>query len=274
MEFVRHRLWLVALAVGMAACTTTPTSPSTSSGPRALTVGAASPDPASIPSAILPAPSQALGATRFLAFGDSITYGTLSSFDGIFLSDVPGSYPSLLQGMLRQYNTSPGVPAERFVALNEGLPGETARRGIDRLPGVLTQHRPQVLLLLEGINDMNFGASVEQTAANVHYMVQMARLFNCAVLVATMPQTYPSDYPDGSHRNQSADKIAPFNNEVRRLVSGMQNVHVVDIYAAFGNNRSLMGNDGLHPSSAGYQVMAQQFHAAITSIFPVRGSLQ
>jgi lysophospholipase L1-like esterase len=180
----------------------------------------------------------------------------------------------LLQAMLRQYNASPGVPPTRFVVGNEGVPGETARSGVDRLPRVLAQLGPQVLLLLEGINDMNAGASATQTAANVHTMVQTARLFNCTVLVATMPQTYPSQYPDGTLRNQSADKIVPYNNEVRRLVSGLANVHIVDVYAAFGNNRALMGNDGLHPSPAGYQRMAQEFHAVIERVFPVRGSLQ
>ena len=159
--------------------------------------------------------------------------------------------------------------------MNEGLPGETARQGIDRLPGVLTTNRPQVLLLLEGINDLNFEYPVSQVASNVSTLVQIARLFNCTVLVATMPQTYYSVDPNtGRIRENSTDKIVPFNNEVRRLVSGQQNVHIVDIYAAFGSNRSLMGGDGLHPSPAGYQLMAQEFHRAITEVFPVRGSLQ
>ncbi len=223
-----------------------------------------------MPSAIIPTPPQALGATRFLAFGDSITYGTLSSFDGSFLiNDEVGSYPRLLKGLLDANHT----PAP-FTVFNAGLPGERARQGVDRMPGVLTAQRPQVVLLLEGINDMTFGDSAGQAAGNVEYMVQIARLFNCTVLVATMPQTYASIYPDGSERGQAAEKVVPFNNELRRLLSGRQNVHIVDVYAAFGSDRSLMGNDGLHPTAAGYQRMAQTFHTRIREIFPVRGSLQ
>jgi lysophospholipase L1-like esterase len=90
-----------------------------------------------------------------------------------------------------------------------------------------------------------------------------------------MPQTYYSVDPvTGRVRENSTDKIVPFNNEVRRLVSGLQNVYIVDIYSAFGNDRSMMGGDGLHPSTAGYQRMAQVFHQRISQIFPVRGSLQ
>lgn len=232
-----------------------------------------------MPAAIVPTPPQSLGATRFLAFGDSITFGTLSSFDPAFLiADEAGSYPRLLRSMLNSYNAP-----QQFAVLNYGSPGETARSGVDRLPGVLAgfanpADRPQVVMVLEGINDMNVNnASPAQVAANVLNLVQIGRLFNCTVLVATMPQTYHSTYPNGEVRTQSAEKIVPFNNEVRRLVSGLQNVYIVDVYDAFARHpdpRSLMGHDGLHPTGAGYQVMAQVFHQRISQIFPVRGSLQ
>ena len=261
---------LILGTVSAAACSSTPTSPS--SQPAAVTVGAATQETPSLPAAIIPTPNEALGATRFLAFGDSITYGTISSFDSVFLSNVPGSYPSVLLSWLRQASPS---QSQSFAVLNEGSPGETARNGVNRLPGVLSTHRPQVLLLLEGINDMNINnATPAQVAANVQHMVQTARLYNCTVLVATMPQTYPSTYPDGSVREQSADKIVPFNTEVRRALAGMPNVHIVDVYAAFGSDRSLIGNDGLHPTAAGYQRMAQEFLHVIRQVFPVRGSLQ
>ncbi len=268
-------LGALILAAVLGACTTTPTSPSALSGSGAYTVGAASSGPEAAPTTIIDAPPQALGATRFMAFGDSITAGVLSEiFEGMFLADEAGSYPTLLRNGLNHYHAP-----QAFTVFNEGSPGETARNGIDRLPGRLDQQRPQVLMLLEGINDLNFGASIEQTAANVHHMVQTARLFNCTVLLATMPQTYYSFDPGGPNRpprerHNSTEKIVPYNNELKRLVAGMQNVHVVDLYAAFGNNRAFMGDDGLHPSPAGYQRMAETFYNSIRAVFPVRGSLQ
>jgi lysophospholipase L1-like esterase len=270
----RAALVWIGCAVTAAACsTTTPTSPTAETG--AALVGTASQETPSLPASLVPVPPQALGATRFLAFGDSITWGQISSFDqGIIVADPSGSYPRLLREMLNGYNLPGG-----FAVLNYGVPGETARTGVDRLPGVLGSFapadKPQVVLLLEGINDMNVNnASPSQVATNVLNLVQIARLHNCTVLVATMPQTYHSTYPSGETRTQSAEKIVPFNNEVRRLVSGLQNVHIVDVYSAFGNDRSLIGGDGLHPSPAGYQRMAQVYHQRISQIFPVRGSLQ
>jgi lysophospholipase L1-like esterase len=260
---------VVAMAVLAGACAGSPTAPSSTTSSASL-VGSVSQTPPVVPQAIIPVPPQALGAQRFVAFGDSITSGTLSSFDGMFLyADEPGSYPRRLNAMLDAYNR----PAP-FSVINRGEPGESAHQGSGRLPAVLASDRPQVLLLLEGINDMSGGVSAERTASSVAYMVEVARLHNVTVLVATMPQTYHSVDPQGRERDNAAAQVVPFNAEVRRLVGGQQNVHIVDLYAAFGNDRSLMGGDGLHPSPAGYERMAQTFHAAISTIFTVRGSLQ
>ena len=244
-------------------------------------LGQAAQTPTSIPAAITPAP-QALGATRFLAFGDSITCGVNSiAFDGPSLvtlrclsSDY--GYPERLQGMLRTYN-----PGQTFAVRKRGEPGEWAAEGERRLTSELTElagpsvpvsERPQALLLLEGINDMNNGVSATRAAASVAQMVQIARTFNLTILVATMPQTYRNE----AGRENARDQIVPFNNEVRRLVGGLQNVRIVDLYSAFGTNAygTLIGVDGLHPTPAGYDLMAQQFHAAILQQFPVRGGLQ
>jgi lysophospholipase L1-like esterase len=37
----------------------------------------------------------------------------------------------------------------------------------------------------------------------------------------------------------------------------------VDVYAAWGNRSGLMGADGIHPTEAGYEVIAQTFFDAI-----------
>ena len=39
-------------------------------------------------------------------------------------------------------------------------------------------------------------------------------------------------------------------------------------------DRSFVGNDGLHPTDAGFERMASVFLEAIEAAFPVRGSFQ
>jgi lysophospholipase L1-like esterase len=261
------------IVASAAACTSTPTAPTDTSA--TAVVASISQEPPPVPPRLdaLPPPA-AIGGTRFVAFGDSITYGTFSSFaDARFLYDSPiHSYPNRAELSLRQ--TFP-LQAAALRVINEGVPGEAAFQGRDRIGTVLTTHKPHGLLLLEGINDMNIGRTPAATAAAVVAIIDVARTYNVTVLVGLMPQTYPSVYPGETQtRSQSADQIVPFNNEIRRLTAGMQNVYVVDLYAAFGTNRSLMGGDGLHPTEAGYGLMAQTFVQAIESIFQVRGSLQ
>ena len=262
----------IALLVALtSACTASPTGPTDTS--RAPIVATVSQEPPPIPPRVgdLPPPA-ALGGTRFLAFGDSVTSGTLSGFDGAFLYDAPAhSYPTRVELSLRHIFP---LQADAISVINAGYPGERALEGRQRISSVLTAYNPDAVLLLEGINDMTFGAGALEAAAAVLGVIDVARTHNVTVLVGLMPQTYASVYPNGETRTQAADRIVPFNNELGRLTAGMQNVHIVDLYARFGNNRSLMGADGLHPTAAGYELMAATFVQAIETVFPVRGSLQ
>ena len=267
--------WVMAVAVLAGACSQSPTAPTPATG--SVVVGSVSQEPTSTPAAIIPNVPPVLGATRFVAFGDSITCGVESLFDSLVTLPCPSGtagYPERLRNMLGAY-----APSQAFFVTKRGYPGEWAFDGETRLRSELTEMmgnptlaaRPQGLLLLEGINDMNNGTSATRAAASLAQLAQIGRLYNLTVLVGTMPQTYANTMSGGDN---SADKIVPFNNEVKRLLAGVQNVRIVDLYAAFGSNRALIGGDGLHPTPAGYDVMAQQFHAAIVQTFPVRGSLQ
>lgn len=220
----------------------------------------------------------ALGATRFMAFGDSITWGTASSFDGLFLFDpVPGAdYPTQVDNQLESL-----FPAQDFTVTNAGVPGEWAMQAVSsgRFAQRMAAIRPQGLLLLQGINDLN---NLQGTAATVGYlqqMVEIATLYNTTVFVGTMFQTCVSDN-NGIIRQNAADKIVGFNNAVKAMAAGRQNVYVVDIFAAFGNNCGptggvgILGGDGLHPNPSGYALMATQFTNALRSVFAVRGSYQ
>lgn len=264
-------LTILAVSAFAGACSqASPTAPTAIT--NQVVVGEASQETPSRPAAAVPVPANALGATRFLAFGDSITAGVESQYDGMFFFDSPAAaYPYNLEGMLA------GHPPGGFVVTNSGVPGEAAFTARNRLIGELQAGRPQVLLLLEGINDMTgSGRTPSQAASSVAALVETGRLFNCTVLVATMFQTYESRRPDGTIKNNAHQSIQAFNNELLSRVAGQQNVHVIDLYAAFGTNwgAGYVGNDGLHPTSAGYLRMANEYHNRIAQIFPVRGHLQ
>ena len=95
---------LAALALVSAGCADSPALPT---APTTVLSRGAVPQVGTNPAAdVVPSPN-ALGATKFMAFGDSITFGTLSSFDGAFLFDggSPNSYPGQLESNLKASST-------------------------------------------------------------------------------------------------------------------------------------------------------------------------
>lgn len=263
-------LTAVGLGVG---CSGSPTGPSAASTESlAATAGGGS--------VTVPAPN-ALGGTRFLAFGDSITFGVESSFDEDeppILAPAGADYPAQLDDRLEAQFT-----AQDFVVDNFGAPGESAAAAVSsgRFLQALASRRPQGVLILEGINDLNQGRSIGDTVNALAQMVSIAQLYEATALVATMYQTCVSVEPgSGRVRENSHDRIVAFNSAVRAMVANRQDVYLVDLAPAFGNNCGpsggvgLLGNDGLHPTVAGFTRLATTFDTVLRSAFAVRGSYQ
>lgn len=251
---------VVGASLVLVGCTQTPTSPSRASLPPVTA-------PAS--SAITVTPPRALGVTRFAAFGDSITWGATSAWDARFMSAAAnGGYPERLQANL---NTTHAP--QQFTVFNEGLPGETAVSALTRFRSVLTNRRPQTVLLLEGINDLANGISISQAIGGLRQMLDAAAAVGVPVLIATMYQTYAEVDPDGNYRPNGAAMVPAFNTEVRRLAAGRLNVYLVDLEPLM-QNRTFVGGDGIHLEDAGFDVVATAFRSVIEAAFPVRGSFQ
>ena len=56
--------------------------------------------------------------------------------------------------------------------------------------------------------------------------------------------------------------VEPYNSLIRRMVSA-KGATLVDVHAAWGGRAGLMGADGIHPTEAGYEVIAGAFFDAI-----------
>ncbi|MGQ0734984.1 MAG: SGNH/GDSL hydrolase family protein [Acidobacteriota bacterium] len=251
-------------ALLLSTCSQTPTAPS-AVAPAALL---------ETPTALLPAPltivpPRALGLTRFVAFGDSITWGATSAwFSAYMYAAANGGYPERLEVSLNTFHSP-----QRFTVFNEGLPGELAVNALSRFRSVLTTRRPQAVLLLEGINDLSNDISVSRTIDGLRAMLDAAAVTAVPVLVGTMYPTYAVTDPTGFYRHNGSGQVLAFNTEVRRLLSGRQNVYLVDLEPLMGN-RALVGTDGIHLENLGFDVVTSAFLDAIRRAFPVRGSFQ
>jgi lysophospholipase L1-like esterase len=206
-----------------------------------------------------------LTVTRFMAFGDSVTFGVVSDpvTSGLRPLALPDAYPAKLERMLvLRY------PMQSFLVVNEGQSGETAVQGVSRLAGLLRTNRPEALILLEGYNDLLLGGGVAITPATnaLRTMVRDARNLGVQVLLAGLTPFRP-----GTQRGANAAFVPPFNDQVR-MIAQAEGATYVDTYTTF--DLQLIGVDGLHPTAAGYTRLAEIFAAQITATFERRNNLQ
>ena len=201
--------------------------------------------------------SRSLAATRFVAFGDSITSGIVSTALATpTLAGNPISYPAQLQDSLVER-----YPDQDFTVINAGVGGEDSAQGRARLPGVLDAFRPEVLLLLEGINRLELTGAA-RVASNLDAMVAAGRSRGAIVLLATLT---PVGNIKEIQRPGVRAAIVDLNRRIWQIARDRRLGSVVDLFAVFERNPSLIGRDGLHPTVAGYRVMADEFLGAIVS---------
>ena len=103
-----------------------------------------------------------------LALGDSLTYGTGASA-------VTG-YPTVL-AELTGWNV-----------VNAGVPGDTSAQALARLPALLAEHRPKLVIVSIGGNDFLRKLPESDTRANVHAACKLALESGAQVLLVAVPR--------------------------------------------------------------------------------------
>ena len=92
-------------------------------------------------------------------------------------------------------------------------------------------------------------------------MIGEAQRRNIAVLLATLPPQNPA----GS-RGGGADALPALNREIVKRAAD-EGATLVDLTAALGTFQGYIGADGLHPTPAGYQRIAEVWFEAIKGKF-------
>ena len=223
-------------------------------------------------------PVPVLGATHFMAYGDSITAGEINDDDTgvrcmnqrarltpqeftLFLRPemvIPSlAYPSVVHTLLGGRYTS-----QTFTVINEGKPLDPTDNTARFADAVRADH-PEGVLFLQGVIDLTSDSAVPAIVANVHTDIVEAR--NQGVVSFFLSTLTPVlDFSRGCFLTNSDIRAA--NDELRALAI-RDGVTLVDSWAAFqGHESTYIGGDGLHPSVAGQEVLAQTFFEAIRAI--------
>ena len=159
-----------------------------------------------------------------VAFGDSLTIGVGT--------DPDHAYPAVLERLSGR------------TVINAGVSGELSAGGVARLPAVLDEHRPDLVVLCHGGNDLLRKQSKEQLEANLREMVRIARLRGIPVILIGVPA--PGLFLSSAEvYEEIADEYAlPFEGDV-----------VPEI-----ESDSALKSDPIHPNADGYREMAEAIH--------------
>ena len=162
------------------------------------------------------------GAT-VVALGDSLTYGTGA--------ESASSYPSVLAALTAWH------------VVNAGIPGETAAQGCDRLPGLIAEHRPALVLVLLGGNDFLRRRPDAAISDALAACAASARDAATTLVLMPVPRLGLSGLSD-----------APLYNEASRTLR----VPMVDAGLSDFLGQSAMRADAIHLNAAGYRAMAER----------------
>lgn len=157
-----------------------------------------------------------------LAVGDSLTYGT-----GVAQS---ASYPARLQASIR------------YTVVNAGVPGETSEEALARLPGLLDQYHPQLVILCTGGNDMLRKLDASATQSHIHKMINLIRSRNAQLILIGVPTPTLFGGTPEFYKAMAVEFSIPYEGEILNRIL---------------KDRDLK-SDTVHPNEQGYQLLANR----------------
>ena len=158
---------------------------------------------------------------NIICFGDSLTFGT-GAPEG-------SDYPSRLSDLI-------SIPV-----INAGVPGEVTSAGLIRLPDLLDEFQPQLMILCHGGNDMLRKQDLAVAADNLRSMIRFARQRGVSVILIAVPRPGLLLSPPEFYQQVAEEMGVPIE---------------IDVLSELLSDRSLK-SDVIHPNSEGYRMVAE-----------------
>jgi lysophospholipase L1-like esterase len=162
-----------------------------------------------------------------LAFGDSLTFGTGARPEE--------SYPSVLAGLLG------------CAVANAGVPGEVTAEGLARLPAVLDETEPVLVILCHGGNDFLRRQEREETKANLRRMIALVKERGIDLVLLGVPEPGLLVATSPIYEELAEEFAVPHDDTILRAI-------LTD---------RLLKSDQIHPNAAGYRRLAESLAALI-----------
>lgn len=156
-----------------------------------------------------------------LAFGDSLTYGTGATPET--------NYPAELEKLI----------GHKVVAA--GIPGEITQEGLERLPDVIEEEKPTLIILCHGGNDLLRKTGEDKAEANLRAMIALAKEKGIQVVMIAVPKLGLSLAPAPYYEKIATELKLPIEAKILRSVLSSPSLK----------------SDTVHPNAAGYRKIAE-----------------
>jgi acyl-CoA thioesterase-1 len=169
-----------------------------------------------------------LGANDVIvAFGDSLTYGTGAA--------EHESYPAVLAQLIGRN------------VVRAGVPGEVTAQGLQRLPEVLDEHKPKLVIVCLGGNDMLRQVSEAEIVANLRAISRKVKESGAQMVLVGVPRPALLTSAPKYYEQIAQEFGVPYEGTT---VTGV-------LY------KSELRSDRIHPNAQGYRKIAEALAALL-----------
>jgi acyl-CoA thioesterase-1 len=148
-----------------------------------------------------------------------------------------------------------------ITVVNASISGDTTSGGLSRLPGLLTQHQPQIVLIELGGNDALRGLPLKTSQDNLEAMVKAAQSQGAKVLLLGMqvPPNYGPQY--------AAEFSAMYAEVAKRHKTGLVPFFLKGV-ADVDNADAMFQSDRIHPVDAAHPIMLGNVWPVLRKLLP------
>jgi lysophospholipase L1-like esterase len=189
--------------------------------------------------------AQAARPTTYVAIGASDTVGV-------------GARDPSTEGWVPRFGTRLGSDAQ---VVNLGVSGSTLSQALDEQLGPALDAQPDVVTVWLAVNDLNARVPLEQYAADLDTLLGQLETTHARVLVGNVPDLGGLVAYRGIDPGPLKAEVDLWN-QVIADTSARHGASLVDLYSRWREvalHPEYLSTDGFHPSSEGYQALADVF---------------
>jgi acyl-CoA thioesterase-1 len=175
-----------------------------------------------------------------LILGDSLSYGTGANTG----TNTGEDYPSLLA-------TKTG-----WQIINAGVPGDTSEGGLARLPALLQQHQPKLLIVELGGNDFLHHVPQTNTVANLKAILAHAKAVNVPTVLVAIPEISAFRAAMGNLQDHTLYET---------LAQETNTPLITNVFSEVLSDNALKA-DQIHANAKGYAEVAKQLNEKLKEL--------